>query len=184
MLWRRTEKARWWTDSIAVLVCWACAGLLYVYNVDTLAFIGSPKFLSFIYGFGVLTGALLVWSRLTQRLTGTVRQVFHLLLLFLGTLGLFANCAVPSIPGILEAQVRAKVSRVLGLRDKLPPGTMRSEMLPEDPFARPSRLQMNGESTTNQLIWSIGHDKVDQHATLIYDPTNGTVSEGDIIVKK
>lgn len=30
-------------------------------------------------------------------------------------------------------------------------------------------------------VWSLGPDRADNHATLDYDPTNGTVSAGDVI---
>lgn len=33
-------------------------------------------------------------------------------------------------------------------------------------------------------LWSIGPDGVDQQGELIYDPTNGTISAGDIVVVK
>lgn len=36
--------------------------------------------------------------------------------------------------------------------------------------------------TTSTLIYSIGPDQTDEHGTVVYDPTNGTMSKGDIII--
>jgi len=45
------------------------------------------------------------------------------------------------------------------------------------------RVIQYGTCTSGQTywyMWSIGPDKVNQYATILYDPTNGTVSAGDI----
>ncbi len=56
-----------------------------------------------------------------------------------------------------------------------------SEGLPEDPFVS-TPLKFFYDKTNRQFIcYSIGPDKVDSKASVEYDPTNGTMSSGDII---
>lgn len=50
-----------------------------------------------------------------------------------------------------------------------------------DPFTHaPLKI---AEQTTTTLIYSVGPDKNDQHGALVYDPTNGRISGGDILVR-
>jgi len=54
--------------------------------------------------------------------------------------------------------------------------------IPNDPFARqpkPIQYELNGKSTWK--LWSVGPDQKDDKATLEFDPTNGTISGGDLI---
>ena len=52
-----------------------------------------------------------------------------------------------------------------------------------------SLLNTNDPFTTstlisyNNFIYSIGPDKIDNYALIVYDPTNGIISRGDILVK-
>ncbi len=53
--------------------------------------------------------------------------------------------------------------------------------LPQDPF---TSLTFNYFSqSTEVVLYSVGPDTTDDHAQLLYDPTNGTMSKGDIVVK-
>lgn len=53
--------------------------------------------------------------------------------------------------------------------------------LPQDPFsAQPLRFTPNREPF---MIYSIGPDEMDDKATVVYDPTNGTISAGDIFIE-
>jgi len=56
-----------------------------------------------------------------------------------------------------------------------------SEKTPEDPFiSKPLKFISHPDSMT---CYSVGPDKADDFAQISYDSTNGTVSNGDIIVK-
>jgi beta-lactamase regulating signal transducer with metallopeptidase domain len=55
--------------------------------------------------------------------------------------------------------------------------------IPLDPFDKqqsPLRLKLN-EKGNKWKAYSVGPDKTDNHALILYDPTNGIVSRGDII---
>ncbi|MCE5229709.1 DUF1380 domain-containing protein [bacterium] len=49
-----------------------------------------------------------------------------------------------------------------------------------DPFNNEPLKTVSGDKSIT--IYSIGPDKVDQHAAIAYDPTNGTLSAGDMIL--
>jgi hypothetical protein len=52
---------------------------------------------------------------------------------------------------------------------------------PLDPFLnRPLKILVAAGNTSTTL-YSLGPDKTDQHAQIEYDPTNGTISAGDVI---
>ena len=50
----------------------------------------------------------------------------------------------------------------------------------ETNLPRPIQYGTCSSGQTYWYVWSIGPDRMDQYATLLYDPTNGTVSAGDI----
>ncbi len=54
--------------------------------------------------------------------------------------------------------------------------------VPEDPFAE-GRIVQWGFSQPDEdlLLWTVGPDGVDDRGSVNYDPTNGTVSSGDIV---
>jgi hypothetical protein len=53
---------------------------------------------------------------------------------------------------------------------------------PVDPFTGKSlRYRLDGD---RYAMWSLGPDSADNAAETIYDPTNGTVSQGDIILRR
>ncbi|MBM3333267.1 hypothetical protein FJY63_01255 [Candidatus Sumerlaeota bacterium] len=53
--------------------------------------------------------------------------------------------------------------------------------LPNDPF---TKKPLNFISTSNSLLcYSVGPDQIDDHASIQYDPTNGTMSTGDICLE-
>jgi hypothetical protein len=57
--------------------------------------------------------------------------------------------------------------------------------IPGDPFApqpKPLQYELNGKSMWK--LWSVGPDQKDDKAALEFDPTNGTVSAGDLIRSK
>ncbi len=55
-----------------------------------------------------------------------------------------------------------------------------SHRVPHDPF---DDAPLRHEQWQNEfLVWSIGPDRNDDHGLIEYDPTNGTVSQGDIVV--
>lgn len=49
-----------------------------------------------------------------------------------------------------------------------------------DPFAVPSNSLKIITQNNDRIVYSIGPDKIDQQASVEYDPTNGTISSGDI----
>ena len=53
--------------------------------------------------------------------------------------------------------------------------------LPQDPFTSLSFHYSNQSSEI--VLYSFGPDTTDDHAQLLYDPTNGMMSQGDILVR-
>ena len=111
-----------------------------------------------------------------------------------------------SLPNFTEAKTRAEVARtkfdllrlntarqIWTLEHGAPPARMADLVpsllaeLPVDRFAKgkekndKSEKQTYGEGTA----WhSIGPDGMDQKGTLVYDPTNGTISPGDVVLAR
>lgn len=55
--------------------------------------------------------------------------------------------------------------------------------VPADPFTGAPLNYRAGEDGRSWTIWSVGPDLASQDAGLRYDPTNGTVSDGDVLLK-
>lgn len=55
--------------------------------------------------------------------------------------------------------------------------------LPEDIFNKPESLKRSLLNADTLAIYSHGPDKDDDKSMILYDPTNGTISDGDIFVK-
>lgn len=54
--------------------------------------------------------------------------------------------------------------------------------IPEDPFAPGEEFRWTPEAVDDKLyLWSVGPDEIDSEGRIVYDPTNGTVSAGDIV---
>jgi len=55
-----------------------------------------------------------------------------------------------------------------------------------DPFAKGNESLQVGvtENSDNWKAYSVGPDQIDDDGEIIYDPTNGTISKGDIIREK
>jgi hypothetical protein len=53
-----------------------------------------------------------------------------------------------------------------------------------DPFAASDATYQYDNPDTSWLVWSVGPDQADDHGKLIYDPTNGVFSKGDVIRRK
>lgn len=104
------------------------------------------------------------------------------------------NTALPYFPEVklrrLGAETRTHLLRLaLGLRlEPARPLALKAETLPNqphnpwrDPFTdAPLRTDT---PTSPTLLYSLGPDLKDQRGALAYDPTNGTVSAGDIILR-
>ena len=54
--------------------------------------------------------------------------------------------------------------------------------LPPDPLDPARRISARNDTTTT-LYWSVGPDGIDQNAQVYYDPTNGVLSAGDIVLR-
>lgn len=67
-------------------------------------------------------------------------------------------------PGMVEAEIRSRVNSISP--DK------------PDPFTGEALRPLPGSND----LYSIGPDRIDQQGALIYNPTNGIISDGDIIV--
>jgi type II secretion system protein G len=50
----------------------------------------------------------------------------------------------------------------------------------EKGLRKPIQYGACSSGSTYWYVWSLGPDLKDQNATILYDPTNGTISEGDI----
>jgi hypothetical protein len=71
--------------------------------------------------------------------------------------------------------------RYPGSLDALTPAQLGTEP-PIDPFSGKALLyRLDGD---RYALWSIGPDSADNAAETIYDPTNGTTSQGDIILRR
>lgn len=55
--------------------------------------------------------------------------------------------------------------------------------LPEDLFSEGAPLRFTQSSDDEFIVYSLGPDQTDDAATFAYDPTNGTVTPGDIIIR-
>jgi type II secretory pathway pseudopilin PulG len=113
---------------------------------------------------------------------------------------------VIAVPNVLESQLRAKVARAKSdLRtlnvalesyfvdhNRYPNegdlGTLTTPIayitaIPNDPYTpgQPYKYRKIGDN--EWVIFSVGPDLQNQNADIIYDPTNGSVSIGDIIRK-
>ncbi|MCE5229566.1 hypothetical protein LLG95_08220 [bacterium] len=53
----------------------------------------------------------------------------------------------------------------------------------KDPFSGGSFRIAGGPPISNAVVYSIGPDEMDDHARIVYDPTNGTCSAGDMILR-
>jgi hypothetical protein len=106
-----------------------------------------------------------------------------------------------AIPNLLEAETRHKVSdmrfelvrmacaakyRLLHSGDfpdkKEDFVPFLSEGLPWDSFTEKDPLRFTKLSLNEMAVYSIGPDKNDNHAMINYDPTNGTITDGDIFI--
>lgn len=105
------------------------------------------------------------------------------------------------MPNFLEAETRHKVSdmrfqlvrmacaakyRMLlsgdfpSTKDEFAP--FLSEGLPWDSFTEKDPLRFTKLSPNEMAVYSIGPDKDDDYAAINYDPTNGTLSDGDVFI--
>ena len=181
----RSPKVAWWTDGIAVAICWLCAVMLIGSSVDAMALAeGQPSALWYVIG--VIGGIFALNSRLRRRPRGKANQAWHFALLTAAALGLLATCTLPSAPGFLEALVRADVSKVKNAQRSFleAVATNAAQPLPPDTFQTTASLHAERDSEGHWKVWSVGPDKIDDHAMLVYDSTNGTVSTGDIVAQK
>lgn len=79
----------------------------------------------------------------------------------------------------------------LGLRWRVDRGSTLAERAkdlgaePNSPWRDPftGRAMMLDDVTSPTLVYSLGPDRLDQHGALLYDPTNGTMSAGDLVLK-
>ena len=58
-----------------------------------------------------------------------------------------------------------------------------SEGLPEDVFTQSKPMSYKSLSNDEFAVYSVGPDNTDDRASFYYDPTNGTVSPGDILTR-
>jgi len=63
------------------------------------------------------------------------------------------------------------------------PAQLDAAELPEDPFAKGEKLRYVSNGNGGAVVYSLGPDQKDDRALIPYDPTNGTVSAGDILVR-
>ena len=128
---------------------------------------------------------------------GRAEGGFSLVPVFGITIGIAAACMAIWIPlsGLLETQVRVKANltnkalQKAAERFSISDGNSRSKtaqrFIPDpDPFGlSPADLiNVTTDSMGNFKLWSIGPDQVDQQGAFSYEPTNGTVSGGDVLV--
>ena len=142
-------------------------------------------------GCGVASVAGIAWKSVHGRRLDVRERGWDMLKI---AAGMSAACWTIMIPfsGFLEAQVRSKVSTTTRLlvsvetRLLATPADERREFsrkvkMDADPFAKGAPLQLRVEPNGIFMLWGVGPDMTDQKGTLRYDPTNGTVSPGDIV---
>ena len=114
----------------------------------------------------------------------------------------FTKASGEDLPNYLEAQIRAQVTNtrfqllrmavaakyhLIATGDFPNSGSdfapFLSEGLPEDGFSKGDPLRFKKPSDDKFLVYSIGPDEKDNAATFAYDPTNGTITEGDIFIR-
>ncbi|MBN1900656.1 hypothetical protein JW926_04935 [Candidatus Sumerlaeota bacterium] len=61
--------------------------------------------------------------------------------------------------------------------------TLLSEGIPEDAFSEGKSLRYAQPSEDEFFVYSIGPDKTDDKAAFSYDPTNGTITPGDVYIR-
>jgi hypothetical protein len=55
------------------------------------------------------------------------------------------------------------------------------EKLPVDPFSGKDYLYRCEPGGEGYQLWSVGPDEKSDEASVAYDPTNGTLSDGDLV---
>lgn len=63
------------------------------------------------------------------------------------------------------------------------PAQMDAAALPEDPFLKGQKLRYVPGAGGPATVFSVGPNGENDHASVAYDPTNGTLSAGDILVR-
>jgi hypothetical protein len=63
------------------------------------------------------------------------------------------------------------------------PAQMDAAALPEDPFLKGQTLRYIPGAGGPATVFSVGPNGENDHASVAYDPTNGTTSAGDIFVR-
>ena len=63
------------------------------------------------------------------------------------------------------------------------PAQLDAGALPEDPFAKGQTLRYIPGAGGPATVFSVGPNRENDHASVAYDPTNGTLSAGDIFVR-
>ena len=98
-----------------------------------------------------------------------------------------------AMPNCLEAETRAKMptarlamlKAACALKSQKPQGPYAQGLdpaaLPQDPFVPAQKLRSRAEGGA-AIFHSLGPDQQDQQSAVAYDPTNGTLSAGDVIL--
>jgi len=98
-----------------------------------------------------------------------------------------------AVPNFLEAETRAKIATArlamlkaaCALKSQKLQGPYAQGLdpaaLPEDPFVPAQKLRSRAEGGA-AIFYSLGPDQQDQQGAVAYDPTNGTLSAGDVIL--
>lgn len=147
-------------------------------------------FVALLFGFAAFFE--LLWLLFRTRPLPSARKITRDVAMSLAAIAVCLFSLYIPLSGWLEALVRAKAHKTSVALESVKAQLsqvsspqraekVRSLKLPEDPFARPSPIHYRANSDGSVTLWGIGPDKIDQFARQsIYDPSNGTVSLGDI----
>lgn len=169
-------------------ICFCC-GLLALVLTALGPFSGLLLIVSVISGLGAGIGHIWQSVRRKQLDYGRTSAIVAYLIVGLSAAGM---AALIPVSHLVNAEQRVKVSKANSrLREAertllSVPGPQREEAarkqtLPVDPFLTSASLHLRVHPDGGFVLWSIGPDRIDQSAALLYDPTNGTVSGGDIV---
>lgn len=124
-----------------------------------------------------LWGTLQIKNSITHNKKSLTGFTLVELLIVVAVVALLAAIAIYNMSGGIT---RSKVSRALGELSRFPSIIATRGKVPEsDPWGSPYSYHDDG---AKQYYYSWGPDKEDDGGNILYDPSNGTSSKGDVYI--